>query len=427
MFIERGQFNMENKDFMSALAGLLSIKSVAVDGDGDTPFGEGCKQALDYMLNLCESLGFRTKRCGNLLGWAEIGEGEELIGILAHLDVVPEGSGWEYPAFGCTRVDGKIYGRGISDDKGPAMMCVWAMKELLESGRKLNRRIRIIFGLTEERGEWKDMEYYKQHEELPTFGITPDASFPAVYGEKGILVLKLTLPLEGSGVESITGGTAHNMVPDSCAAVVNGKEYSAVGKSAHGSLPEKGINAILRLMTELDSVDGGKLTKFMTEKFGETCDGSLIGCALSDAQSGKLSLNVGVIETVGENIELTVDIRYPVTYKGADVAEIIRRECEPYGVSVEIDEDKAPVYMDKNGPLIGALMSVYREETGDDTEAFVMGGGTYARAMGNIVAFGPLFPNSPETEHQKNEYMLESDLELARRIYKKALERMLDI
>lgn len=418
---------MDNKDFIDALTGLLSIKSVSVDGDDDAPFGKGCAEALDYMLNLCDSFGFRTKKCSNLTGYAEIGEGTEIIGILVHLDVVPEGSGWDYPAFGCTVVDGKIYGRGVSDDKGPAMMCVFAMKELLESGRKLNRRIRIIFGLTEERGVWKDMNYYKETEELPTFGFTPDATFPAVYGEKGILVLKLKMPLIKSGVDSVSGGNAHNMVPDFASAIIGGKEYTAVGKSAHGSLPEKGINAILKLMTEINATAPGKLSKFMTEKFGDTCDGSLIGCALSDKESGNLSLNVGVIEVEADNIAITIDIRYPVTYKGEDIAAIIERESAPYGVLVEIDEHKPPVYMDKNGPLITALMEVYREVTGDDREAYVMGGGTYARAMNNIVAFGPLFPNSPETEHQKNEYMLESEMNLARLIYKKALEKLLDI
>ncbi|MGN1127588.1 MAG: Sapep family Mn(2+)-dependent dipeptidase [Candidatus Flemingiibacterium sp.] len=415
---------MENTEFFKALEGLLKIPSVAVDGDAEFPFGENCAKALDYMLGLCESFGFRTKKCSNLLGWAEIGGGDELVGILAHLDVVPEGSGWDYPAFGLTETEDRVYGRGISDDKGPAMMCVFAMKKLLDSGEKLGRRIRIIFGLTEERGEWIDMNYYKAHEELPTFGITPDASFPAVYGEKGILVLNLKMPLDGSGVDSISGGQAHNMVADSCEASVGGRSFRAEGKSAHGSLPHKGVNAIQKLMTELNEKAPGKLTRFMSEKFGETCDGSLIGCALSDEQSGALTLNVGMIGVEKSEVVVTIDIRYPVTMKGADIAAIVSRECAPYGVSVETESDSAPIFTDKNSKLITSLMEVYRSVTGDTTEAFVMGGGTYARAMPNIVAFGPLFPASPETEHQKNEYMLKSDIETARRVYELALERL---
>ncbi len=412
------------KEFIDSLTGLLSIPSVAVDGDEKYPFGIECAKALDYMLNLCESFGFRTKRCSNLLGYAEIGEGDELVGILAHLDVVPAGTGWEYPAFGLTVVDDKIYGRGISDDKGPAMMCVFAMKKLLDSGKKLCRRIRIIFGLTEERGEWIDMNWYKEHEELPTFGITPDASFPAVYGEKGILILNLSMPLEGSGVDEISGGQAHNMVADHCRAVIGGKVFEAEGKSAHGSLPHKGVNATLKLMAELDKTNPGKLTKFITEKFGNTCDGSLIGCALSDEQSGALTLNVGTIGVENGRVVVTIDIRYPVTLNGEDITAIIEKECAPYGVSVGCEGDSKPIYMDKNGSLITSLMEVYRSVTGDPTEAFVMGGGTYARAMPNIVAFGPLFPQSPETEHQKNEYMFIKDIETARRVYELALEKL---
>lgn len=412
------------KEFIDSLRGLLSIPSVAVDGDEKYPFGENCSKALDYMLNLCDSFGFRTKRCSNLLGYAEIGEGDELVGILAHLDVVPEGSGWDYPAFGLTEVDDKIYGRGISDDKGPAMMCVYAMKKLIDSGKKLNRRVRIIFGLTEERGEWIDMNWYKEHEELPTFGFTPDASFPAVYGEKGILVINLKMPLEGSGVDDISGGQAHNMVADHCKAVIGSKTFAAEGKSAHGSLPHKGVNAILKLAGELNDSNPGKLSDFIVKKFGNTCDGSLIGCALSDEQSGALTLNFGVIGVESGEIVMTIDIRYPVTMKGGDITAIIEKECAPFGVTVEQESDSKPVYMDKNGSLITSLMEVYRSETGDKTEAFVMGGGTYARAMPNIVAFGPLFPSSPETEHQKNEYMLKKDIETARRVYELALEKL---
>ncbi len=412
------------KEFKDALEGLLSIPSVAIDGDEKYPFGEDCAKALDYMLKLCDGFGFRTKRCSNLLGWAEIGEGDELVGILAHLDVVPEGNGWEYPAFGLTEVDDKIYGRGISDDKGPAMMCVFAMKKLLDGQKKLDRRIRIIFGLTEERGEWIDMNYYKEHEELPTFGFTPDASFPAVYGEKGILVLELKMPLKGSGIDNIFGGQAHNMVADSCTAEIGNSKFFKEGKSAHGSLPHKGVNAILRLMEELNVSHPGKLTGFMHDKFGDTCDGSLIGCALSDEPSGALTLNVGMIGVEEDEIKITIDIRYPVTLKGRDITAVIEKECAPYGVKVELESDSAPVYMNKNGSLIASLMEVYRSVTKDTTEPFVMGGGTYARAMPNIVAFGPLFPSSPETEHQKNEYMLKKDIETARKIYELALEKL---
>ncbi len=416
-------------EFYQSLAGLMEIPSVTEVGDAQAPFGENCAKALDYVLALCEKFGFRTKKCANLLGWAEIGEGEEMIGILAHLDVVPAGEGWDHPAFALTKVeiDGEVrlYGRGICDDKGPAIMAIYAMKKLLDSGEPLTRRIRIIFGLTEEKGEWKDMEYYVAHEELPSFGITPDATFPAVYGEKGILILELTMPKGVSGIDKIAGGSVHNVVPDFCKCEVEGEAFEAMGKSAHGSTPNKGENAILACMKQVEEKKSCHLSKFICEKFDEKCDGSLAGCGFSDKESGALTLNLGVIEERGEDVVITLDIRYPVTYKAETITEAVKSSCKPYGVECVQTEHKAPVYADKNGAFITALAQVYREETGDDAEPFVMGGGTYARAMPNIVAFGPLFPDSPETEHQKNEYMRETDLIKARRIYESALLKML--
>jgi len=426
---------MKNDEKMSeilkSLAGLLEIPSVSEDGDQAHPYGENCAKALDYVLALCDGFGFRTKRCANQLGWAEIGEGEELIGILVHLDVVPAGEGWDYPAFGLTKVsidgENRLYGRGVCDDKGPAIMAIYAMKKLLDSGEPLNRRIRIIFGLSEERGAWADMEYYVKNEELPAFGITPDATFPAVYGEKGILVMELKMPKSAAGITNISGGNAHNVVSDFCKCEVAGKVYEAHGKSAHGSTPTKGENAILKCMAMVNAENPCGLSKFVCDKFDEKCDGSRIGCGYSDEASGALTLNVGVAEVRGDDVVLTIDIRYPVTFAVETVVESVKRECAAYGVEGGQIEHKAPVYSDKNGALITALSSVYREITGDTAEPIVMGGGTYARAMPNIVAFGPMFPDSPETEHQKNEYMRESDYVQALEIYEKALYKMMNI
>ena len=303
-----------NEEMLKALESLLVIDSVCRPGEGGKPFGIGADKALETALAICADLGFKTKNCDGQIGWAEIGEGDEMIGILAHLDVVPAGSGWDYPAFGCTVVDGKVYGRGTSDDKGPAVTAIFAMKDLLDSGKKLNRRIRIIFGLSEEVGDWPDMEYYKENEELPVFGFTPDASFPALYGEKGIAHLSVTMPLEKSGVESVSGGQAANMVPDFAEATVNGKTYSAEGKSAHGSTPAEGVNAISKLMCELASIENAPHAAVVYNKLiGMNTDASGLDCNLCDEQSGPLTHNVGVVRSENGVFEMLFDIRYPVT------------------------------------------------------------------------------------------------------------------
>jgi len=419
---------------IESLSKLIAFPSVAEPGNEEAPYGHTVKAALEYVLELCDSLGFRTKNCDNRVGWAEIGDGDELVGILVHLDVVPAGDGWRYPPFECTLDDDRLYGRGTVDDKGPAIACIYAMKDILDSGSKCIRRIRLIFGQTEEVGEWTDMQAYQQTEDMPTFGFTPDAFFPAIYGEKGIAFVKLSMPLESSGIVRITGGNAVNMVADHCKAVIrssDGKliELDAAGVSAHGSMPELGHNAITILMdTAYDMHSNGKidcpLAVFYKEKIGDCLNGEKIGCAISDEQSGKLTFNVGMIESDENVVDIHVDIRYPVAYTADDVLARLEREVTSYGLSVSIEENSLPVYMDKDGPVIGTLLEAYSEVTDDRSEPLVIGGGTYARAMGNIVAFGPLLPGRESVEHMPNEYISVEDLEMIRKIYRLALMKM---
>lgn len=404
---------------------LIQIPSVTDAGEkGDMPYGEHVYEALKYVLNLCDKFGFRTKNCENRVGYAEIGEGDEMIGIMCHLDVMPEGKGWKYPAFGGEIHDGKLYGRGVIDDKGPAIMTIYAMKELLESGMELHKRIRIIFGCQEESGDWLDMQYYQEHEEHPTYGFTPDADFPLIYGEKGIMNLKFTQPLSETGFTEIEGGDAPNMVADYVRCVMDGKTYEAKGVSAHGSMPECGENAITKLMEQLDC----PFADFYMKKIGYALHGENMNAEFEDEASGKVTYNVGTIGVVDDQLEMVIDTRFPVTYKPEEMVAIIEESIKGYGIKVEMDKYMKPVYMDKNGDVIQTLLSAYQEVTGDmETEPAVIGGGTYARALDNIVAFGPMLPGRELTEHQPNEYMFVEDIEKAKEIYKLALQRLLEL
>jgi len=418
-----------DEQYLRDLRQLIAIESVAgVDVSDDAPFGTGPARALDHMLALCQSFGFRTKLCENhRCGWAEIGQGEELVGILAHLDVVPAGSGWNYPPYDLTEAEGMLYGRGVIDDKGPAMACVYAMKDLLDTGVPLRRRVRIVFGQSEETGVWDDMEYYKAHEELPAFGFTPDADFPAIYGEKRILCLELTMPRDAAGLAEIQGGSASNMVADRCRAVLTpgGETLETVGKAAHASTPEDGSNAITAMMARLEPLlPESPLVMFYQTHIGDSLHGERMGCALEDPQSGRLTMNAGLLTTTDTEVTLTLDIREPVTFPDEAVLDPVRAAAASYGMTVSIRENTPPVYMDKNGPTITKLLSVYRRITGDQTEPAVIGGGTYARAMENIVAFGPMLPGRALTEHQPNESMLKSDLLLIREIYRAAIQAL---
>lgn len=419
---------MEKQKFLDALLGLMAIESVAnVDPDEQHPYGTAPAQALEYVLNLCRELGIRTENLDGNVAWAEIGQGDEIVGILGHLDVVPVGEGWTHNPKGEICGD-RLYGRGAVDDKGPTLAALFAMKDLQDSGVPLNRRVRLIFGQSEESGDWTDMEYYKAHAQLPVFGFTPDADFPAIYGEKGILNFRLTMPKAAAGLEEISGGDAANMVPGWGKAVVNGKSYAAEGKTAHASTPEKGKNGISVLMEQL-AADGvnSPLVEFYNKHIGMDYTGAKMGCGFTDEPSGSLTLNAGTIRIQGENVVLVLDIRNPVTFTREQVQTAIETACAPYGISVENVEDMKPIYMDKNGKVIQEMLAVYRQVTGDTTEPMVIGGGTYARAMPGIVAFGPMQPGRECTEHQQDEYILLEDLFQAGEIYRLTIEKLANL
>lgn len=418
---------------IEALQKLLAIESIACHGEGGTHYGIGPEKALTYVLELCDSLGFRTKNADGRYGYAEIGNGKELIGILAHLDVVPAGEGWDYPPFEGTIDGDQIYGRGVIDDKGPAIASIYAMKELLDSGMPLNKRIRLILGQSEENGDWFDIEAYKAEEELPDYGFTPDGDFPAIYGEKGIMLVKLSMDKEQSGFTSISAGSAPNMVPEHCKAEVtdcNGDmlSFETTGKAAHGSAPWAGENAIAKMMekiTDDDGFDAPLATAYM-ELIGFDVYGEKLGCKCEDKESGQLSVNNGMIKMEEDKVCIYLDIRYPVTYNCDDIFSIISIKGESYGLSADFVHHMRPVYEDKDGPLMNTLLSAYREVTGDMAEPMVIGGATYARSMDNIIAFGPNIPGHEVTEHEKNEYILLEDLETIRKVYRIALEKLVN-
>ena len=449
------------EDIIKSTQEIIQIKSVEEKALAGMPFGEGPYKALEYALELSESMGYKTKRFEGYAGHADLGQGEESVGVLVHVDVVPEGTNWTYDPYGGEIHNGKIYGRGAIDDKGPAIAVLYAMKALKESGVDLSRKIRIIFGTNEETG-WGCMDHYFANEQAPTMAFTPDADFPVIYGEKGIIVFDLVYDLNNLKDEkikliSLNGGNAPNMVPDYAEAILEvknlGKTESdlnnfiqinnypisleiedekvkivAKGKSAHGSTPEKGENAIGYLMKFLEEafeedVDFNRFFSLYNKKIGLNHHGENIGCGFSDDISGKLNFNPGMIKIQNGKIVVTVNVRYPIKSSSEEVYNGIRDSIKGTGLELIQDEsDMLPLYVPKDNFLVEKLMEVYREQTGDfDSEPITIGGGTYARAMENAVAFGPGFPGQEDVAHQKDEYIEIDHLMKITKIYAKAL------
>lgn len=394
----------DEQSFLNDLKGLLRIKSVNGDCGEVTekaPLGQGIYDAIEYMLAIGKRFGFRTKNVDGYCGWIEMGEGEKMVGILAHLDTVSvEPTGWIAEPFDGTIIDGKLYGRGSSDDKGPAMVALYAMKAVADSGIDLGKRVRLILGGDEEAGDWRCMARYKQTEEFPSCAFTPDAEYPTTYAEKGILHVTISRDL-GADIKpvEIECGKMYNIVPAYASAIVDGVKYEASGRAAHAMEPEKGENALFKLCAELR----GKGIEHPFLQMVALANTQDFNIAFEDEPSGKLTLNPSIAKVDAARAELSCDIRVPVTFKAQQVADGINQCVEQFGFKAEVTSFVEPLYVEKDSPLVATLQRVYKECTGDDTPSNSTGGGTYARAFDNAVAFGALFLDEPVTYHQNNE------------------------
>lgn len=427
---------MELKDEMfETIKESVAICSVKGEPKPDAPYGEEVKKALDHTLALGEKMGFKTGNVDNRVGWIEYGEGEEMVAVLGHMDVVPLGDGWDYDPLGCEIHDGKMYGRGVQDDKGPTIGAIYALKAIRDLGLPIDRRIRVMFGCDEEDGSSCVAHYIKVGEELPTIGFTPDAQFPAIFCEKGQTFWNVSKKIEEPSavkVLSIEGGMAKNAVPAGCTLVAEGdlqvdeNEYitvekkdgktivTAAGTSAHGSTPEQGANAIVRLF---DAVKGNKfggdlqkMIDFIMEKIGYDTSGKGLDIYSEDEDTGITTVNLGVIKCDEKEVSVALDIRYPNSTTEDAVVGNVKKNAEAYGLDAEV-ETHSLLYVPKDSELVQKLSKVYQTQTGDmEAQPIAIGGGTYAKSFDNMVAFGPIFPGEEEVIHAPNEFAVMDNL-----------------
>jgi len=463
------EFEKNLDNIISDMRGLIEIPSIAAKAEGEYPFGKELQRALEYMLKLGKSMGFEVKNVDNYGGHIDFpGSEEGIMAVVGHIDVVPEGDGWMHDPFGGAVVDGWIYGRGVQDDKGPTIIGLYAMKILKDLGFKPKKTIRLILGLDEETN-WNGMKYYLEREKSPDFGIVPDADFPLIQCEKGLLEFDIVKANGNSSVsgknlytlESLSGGSAPNVVAGHATAKIAGTQKSleeaeklinakaaekkieikalvenekliitTTGKNAHAAYPGRGKNAISMLMDLLRDIqfaneDANTLVKFYNDKIGFVLDGSQIGCGLVDDLSGILTFNVGVIKFDAGEARITVDIRYPATKSKETVYEGMDPFLAESGFHVEEIDHIHSIYQESDNPVVVTLVDVYREISGDkESQPTAIGGATFARAIPNCHAFGPLFPGEPKLGPQKEEAEELSQLLKAGHIYAEAIYRL---
>ena len=415
-------------DMIASIQQNMRIESVRGESAPGAPYGEGPKAALDDVLALGEKLGFRTGQADNRVGWIEYGEGEEMVGILGHVDVVPAGDGWTHPAFGAEIHDGVLWGRGCLDDKGPVIMAVYALKAIRDLNLPIDRRIRVLFGSDEECGSSCVKYYVENGYEMPTIGFTPDAQFPAIFCEKGTSNFLAGTKIYNKGeidVEYFGGGVAANVVPPVCKLIVNGPLkvtpeegitvteengktiVEATGFSAHGSTPELGVNAVVKLLNAVKENDFGgdfqQLVNFILEEIGNETNGKSLDILYQDEETGETTVNLGVVKYDGEEMSFTLDIRYPKNGDAEVIDDKVINRINSYNFDVLKKTINKLLYVPKDSELVSKLVKVYEAQTGDKREPIAIGGGTYAKEFPNMVAFGPVFPGEPDVIHQPNE------------------------
>ncbi|MBQ8178260.1 MAG: Sapep family Mn(2+)-dependent dipeptidase [Clostridia bacterium] len=428
-------------DAIKSLQDLIKINSVQAPASEGAPFGKGNVEALAYSLKLLEEFGFKTKNGNNYYGYGDVGNDElPLFGILAHLDVVPISPTWQHDPFGGEIEDGYLYGRGTLDDKGPFIAALYACAQLLNEGYVPKKRIRFILGCNEESG-WKCMDKYAKCEEMPLEGFSPDADFPVINCEKGVVYHNVSV-LKPDFIKYIKSGERANVVPDKAVAIVkniDGLKERAIslgakveenygdisittsGISAHGSTPYKGENALTKLFKILSPYDSVVNTIFKAFEFD---NGKGMSLNLSDERSGSLTLNFGVCALNNDKMEVTVDIRYPLNITMDEITNIFKKHFASVGGVVERGAYHLPLYVAKDDPLIQALLGAYNDVTGTIGEAITIGGGTYARVLPKGVAFGPVFPGGESRVHGDDERILLKDFAKTIEIYKEAIKRL---
>ncbi len=415
----REWLNEHKEEMISDLRDFVRIRSVsradlATQG---APFGAECRGMLDYALLKGAGYGFETANADGYYGKIMFGDDDNSIGMIAHLDVVPEGVNWIHPPYEGVVEGDFMFGRGASDNKGSAIACLYVMRMIREMKLPVKHGLRLILGCSEETG-MQDMEAYNAREKDSVVTLVPDAAFPVCYAQKGSLTAHAEIA-PGEDIVSFDGGEVDNMVPPVAKCVLN-KDYESVkkalfeknllsekievanengkacviahGVASHAASPENGVSAIHMLanaILEAGVVKGQSEKALSAIRFiSQGFYGEHAGIGCEDEDTGKTTMVIGIARTHGNNVEVHADCRLSIRADLAGNKKAMTEAMENAGFTVTYMETTEPVYIPKDHPMVLALQNAYREITGDETPAYTMGGGTYSRCLKNAITFG---------------------------------------
>ena len=426
-------------EFIAELQGIARIPSVSRKdlAQPGVPFGPDCRKVLDYALERGRYYGFDTADHEGYAGSITMGDAENSIGVIAHLDVVPVGDGWVYPPFGATYLPEHdvLIGRGVDDNKSAFVAGLFAMRMLREFGVSMRHGIRLICGTSEETGMQDMAALRKMGHRFPATSLVPDAGFPVNYAQKGMVDGAISTACEGNLLQ-LDAGSVRNVIPDEAvcviaaeveavraalanadpadaalvdiSAVVGGTRIVAKGKSGHAAFPAGGDNAIGRLARVLHAMNQltGSAKSAIAGLAALTADsyGESEGVAYTDEPSGQLTLVYGVAHLMDGRLTVSVDSRYPVTMDGKKLEADLRDAWAKLGYAVQEFELSEPFYIPVEDERVQALMSLYKDVTGRDDPPYAMGGGTYSRAVPGAISFGP---GMPGTKHDYSAFLPE--------------------
>lgn len=447
----------ENKDGLIAdIKKLVKINSEKKEAKENMPFGEGTYIALKEALNIAKEMGFKTKNYENYVGTIDFNEEEPCLDILAHLDVVPAGEGWSITdPYEPVVIDDKIYGRGSSDDKGPAICALYAMKAVKDLEIPLRKNVRLILGTDEESGS-KDIEYYYNIEKEAPMTFSPDASFPVINTEKGGLQSCIYKTFEEDKavprIISINSGNTINVIPSKAEVVIEGasKEYieneckkcsertnikfnikeqnnniyiEALGTSGHASSPAKANNAATGILNLLSNMEFSP-----SEGFNSICSlaklfphgdylGESLGIAQKDNVSGELTISLDILSYDVGRLEGKFDSRCPICANDDNMKNIIEKKCKELNLDFKKSNMYPAHHVPSDSEFVRTLIKCYEEYTGKKGECVAIGGGTYVHSLKNGVAFGCSMPGTDNKIHDANEFAIVDELILSAEIF----------